>query len=423
MSKGDVNPLGVSTKEFDGGSLRHRRSSVSPPTRLDRWLQERLAERLDSSRVRIALWDLPDGAVPETVPATLRFGDRAALFQLLMNPAANFGDLYSTGRITVHGDLLAVLDEGFRHHGHRSGPARAPSRFGLQTPDLSDSRENIHHHYDIGNEFYRLWLDREALQYTCAYYADEAMSLEQAQQAKMHHVCRKLRLEPGERVIEAGGGWGGFAMFMAKNYGARVRSFNISREQIAWSRDRAKAENLDGLVEFVEDDYRNISGHCDAFVSIGMLEHVGVGNYRELGALIGRVLTHEGRGLVHTIGRDSARPLNPWIARRIFPGAYPPTLREMTEIFEPNGLSVLDVENIRLHYARTLEHWLERYEQNLEAVRSMFDESFVRAWRLYLAGSIKAFEHGSLQLFQVVFARSGVNQIPRTREHMYPAGD
>jgi cyclopropane-fatty-acyl-phospholipid synthase len=248
------------------------------------------------------------------------------------------------------------------------------------------------------------------------------MSLEQAQRAKMHHVCRKLRLEPGDRVVEAGGGWGGFAMFMAKNYGVSVRSFNISKEQIAWSRHRAKAENLDGLVEFVEDDYRNISGRCDVFVSIGMLEHVGVGNYRELGALIGRVLTREGRGLVHTIGRDSSQPLNPWIARRIFPGAYPPTLREMMEIFEPNELSVLDVENIRLHYARTLEHWLERYEQNIEAVRSMFDEAFVRAWRLYLAGSIKAFEHGSLQLFQVVFARSGMNEIPGTREHMYPAG-
>jgi cyclopropane-fatty-acyl-phospholipid synthase len=422
MSKDDVNPLGVSTREYEGDDLQSGRISAGPPTRLDRWLQERLAERFDSSHVRFALWDVPAGTLPNSGPATVRFGDRGALLQLLTNPAAKFGDLYSTGRITVHGDLLVVLDEAYRSRHRHSRLPRTPSRFRLQTPNLSDSRENIHHHYDIGNEFYRLWLDREALQYTCAYYADEAMSLEQAQQAKMHHVCRKLRLEPGEQVIEAGGGWGGFAMFMARNYGARVRSFNISKEQIAWSRERAKAENLDGLVEFVEDDYRNISGRCDVFVSIGMLEHVGVGNYRELGALIGRVLTREGRGLVHTIGRDSAQPLNPWIARRIFPGAYPPTLREMMEIFEPNELSVLDVENIRLHYARTLEHWLERYEQNLDAVRSMFDESFVRAWRLYLAGSIKAFEHGSLQLFQVVFARSGMNEIPRTREHMYPDG-
>ena len=129
-------------------------------------------------------------------------------------------------------------------------------------PDLSESKRNIHHHYDIGNDFYKLWLDREALQYTCAYFADPAMTIEQAQQAKMHHVCRKLQLKPGERVVEAGGGWGGFALFMAKNYGVRVRSFNISKEQIAHSRALGQAAKaLDGLVEFVEDDYRNLTGH------------------------------------------------------------------------------------------------------------------------------------------------------------------
>jgi cyclopropane-fatty-acyl-phospholipid synthase len=420
MDKSDINPLGVSSKTTGGERTAAGRQSTAPPTKLDRWVADRLAERFDTSRVRIELWDAPSG--PGDVSARVRIVDRRALYALVTNPARNFGELYSTGRITVDGDLLAVLDEAYRSTNRHPRLSQWLARVRAQTPDLSDSRDNIHHHYDIGNEFYRLWLDREGLQYTCAYYPDAAMSLEQAQVAKMHHVCRKLQLEPGERVVEAGGGWGGFAIFMARHYGVRVRSFNISKEQIAWSRHWAKNEELENLVEFVEDDYRNISGRYDVFVSIGMLEHVGVGNYKGLGALIDRVLTPEGRGLVHTIGRDRQQPLNPWISRRIFPGAYPPTLREMMGIFEPNGLSVLDVENIRLHYARTLEHWLERYEQNLESVRSMFDESFVRAWRLYLAGSITAFEHGSLQLFQVLFARSGMNAIPRTRDHMYPSG-
>src|SRR5690606_20900116 len=353
----------------------------------------------------------------------VRVLDSKALLQLVMNPELHFGDLYSAGRIDVRGDLLTVLGVAYQAHAEKSKLRRWLDR-GRQfaAPDLHESRRNIHHHYDIGNRFYELWLDREALQYTCAYYPTAEATLEEAQQAKMHHVARKLRLRPGERVVEAGGGWGGFALFMAKNYGVKVRSFNISKEQIAYAREWAKRQSLQDSVEFIEDDSRNVSGEHDVFVSIGMLEHVGAGNYRELGRVASRALTKNGRGLIHSIGRDKPAPLNPWIDKRIFPGAYPPTLREMMEIFEPNGFSVLDVENIRLHYAKTLEGWLERYEQNVEAVRSMFDEAFVRAWRLYLTGSIAAFVHGNLQLFQVLFARTGDNSIPWTRAHVYGGG-
>jgi cyclopropane-fatty-acyl-phospholipid synthase len=418
MNRYQSSPLGLSGKESG-----QERPSTSRPTKLDHWLVDQLSRRFDTTRVRFELWDSSTASGTEGTPAILRFSDCGALVQLLTHPELNFGDLYGAGRIAVDGDLRVVLDEAYRHANQNPRRSRVLARLRSSTPDLSDSRRNIHHHCDIGNEFYRLWLDREALQYTCAYYADAAMSLEQAQQAKMHHVCRKLRLRAGERVVEASGGWGGFALFMARNYGVQVRSFNISKQQISWSRDWAKAEGLDGQVEFIEDDYRNISGRYDAFVSVGMLEHVGPGNYRQLGALINRVLTPEGRGLVHSIGRDRPQPLNPWIALRIFPGAYPPTLREMMDIFEPNGLSVLDIENLRLHYARTLEHWLEDYEANVEAVMSMFDEAFVRVWRLYLAGSNRAFEHGKLQLYQVLFSRSGMNAIPRTRAHLYASGD
>mgnify|MGYP002063653610 CR=1 FL=1 len=190
-----------------------------------------------------------------------------------------------------------------------------------------------------------------------------------------------------------------------------------------WSRYRQQsapaAEGLDAQVEFVEDDYRNIRGQCDAFVSVGMLEHVGVGNYPLLSEVVHRCLRNTGRGLIHSIGMNYERPLNTWIERRIFPGAYPPTLRQMMEIFEPSGFSVLDVENLRLHYALTLRHWLQRYESVVGQVESMFDREFTRAWRLYLAGSIAAFEMGALQLFQVSFARGHQNQIPWTREYLY----
>jgi cyclopropane-fatty-acyl-phospholipid synthase len=419
MTRGHFERLGVGADRSNGES-RESPSSRRAPNGLDRWIAAQLSGRLDRSRVRLALWDEPgivDAA--EGSAAVVRIVDRKALRQLIQNPILNFGDLYSAGRITVHGDLMQVIDEAYRFAEKNPMPGWFRRSTRPASPGLADSRRNIHHHYDIGNDFYALWLDSEALQYTCAYYAEPTMTIEQAQQAKMHHVCRKVRLQPGERVVEAGGGWGGFALFMAKHYGAKVRSFNISSEQINHSREWARRENLDSQVEFVEDDYRNISGEYDAFLSIGMLEHVGTGNYKELGRLINRVLTREGRGLVHTIGRDRPQPLNPWIDRRIFPGAYPPTLREMMDLFEPNGLSVLDIENIRLHYAETLRAWLERFEQNADTVRSMFDDAFVRAWRLYLVGSIAAFVHGKLQLFQVSFARSGENEIPWTRAHLY----
>jgi cyclopropane-fatty-acyl-phospholipid synthase len=172
-------------------------------------------------------------------------------------------------------------------------------------------------------------------------------------------------------------------------------------------------------VEFIEDDYRNISGEFDAFVSVGMLEHVGVENFRELGTVIDRSLNNTGRGLIHSIGRDQPGLMNAWIEKRIFPGACPPSLSQMTDIFEPSRFSILDVENLRLHYARTLEHWLARYDAVADRVAEMFDHTFVRAWRLYLAGSIAAFAAGELQLYQVAFTRQGNNDIPWTRQHLY----
>ena len=208
---------------------------------------------------------------------------------------------------------------------------------------------------------------------------------------------------------------------MAGQYGCRVRAFNISKEQVVWARERAKELGLVGRVEFVEDDYRNLSGRFDAFVSVGMLEHVGRNQYRALGRAIDRCLEPGGRAFLHSIGRARPAPLNPWVETNIFPGAYTPTLREMVKILEPHDFAVLDVENLRLHYARTLQHWLVRFEQHAEAYTERFGERFVRMWRLYLAGSIAGFQAGSLQLFQVLFARTSSTQAPGTRSHLHEA--
>jgi cyclopropane-fatty-acyl-phospholipid synthase len=375
--------------------------------------------------VQFALWNGERIASAGVEPvATLHLPDRATLMKLCMDPDVQFGELYSTGKMPVEGDLgglIEVLYQGAARPGRNSiALLRKLGQWLHKRPanTLHGSRENIHHHYDIGNEFYALWLG-STMAYTCAYFPTPDASLDEAQFAKMEHVCRKVRLRPGQHVVEAGCGWGGLALYMARHYGVKVTAFNISREQIAYARERAKAAGLEHSVEFVEDDYRNISGSFDAFVSVGMLEHVGVENYPALGDLIRRSLKPDGLGLIHTIGRNRWKPMHRWIDRRIFPGANPPSLKQMMDIFETAGFSVLDVENLRLHYAKTLDCWWQLYEQSSDQVTRMFDENFVRMWRLYLAGSRAAFRTGEMQLFQVVFAPGTSNNVPMTRHHLY----
>ena len=388
---------------------------------LESRLLHALLERLGSPPIEFTLWN------GERVPAAgepacrVRILDRGTLWSILADPQVRFPDAYSEGRLEIEGDLVRLLEEVYHASARGKSPALGRLLERVHRPrlnTLAGSRQNIHHHYDIGNEFYTLWLGA-TMAYTCAYYPEADTALDAAQAAKMHHVCRKLRLRAGESVVEAGCGWGTLALHMARHYGVKVRAFNISREQVAYARERAAREGLASQVEYVLDDYRNIHGRYDAFVSVGMLEHVGVDNYRSLGGVIRRSLVANGRGLIHSIGRNSPAPLQPWIEKRIFPGACPPALGQMMSIFEPWDLSILDVENLRLHYAQTLRHWLERFEAQSGRVRQMFDEKFVRMWRMYLAGSIAGFTTGTLQLFQVVFAPPENNDVPRTRAHLY----
>jgi cyclopropane-fatty-acyl-phospholipid synthase len=418
------DPAGRFDASPHGRAGAREKGAQAPPTAAERWALGQLARLAGRPPVRFVLWDGAEWPASGSPPvARLLIHDRRTLWQLLNNPDLSFGDAYTRGDLEIEGDMvecLLALYRGMRGARQDSrlfnGLKRWRNRARPNTP--TDSRSNIHRHYDLGNDFFRLWLDQEMV-YTCAYFPSETLSLEQAQLAKMDHVCRKLRLRPGETVIEAGCGWGSLARHMVRHYGVRVQAYNISREQILYARERAKAEGLDKQVDYVEDDYRNIRGQCDAFVSVGMLEHVGPDNYPALGNVIERCLTPNGRGLLHSIGRDQPCPMNAWIERRIFPGAYPPTLRQMMAVLEPAGFSVLDVENLRLHYAKTLEHWLARFEDHADEIGALYDEPFVRAWRLYLAGSLTAFLSGWLQLFQVVFTRTGENAIPWSRAYLY----
>jgi len=383
---------------------RRTRRTTPAVTAADRWLASRVQRSIAPARVRLELWDGTSPYRRQDHPVgDLVLRNRHTLLGLAINPDLWFGEAYTSGGLEVRGELEPVVEALSR----LSAPAPTwRERIATALPNTpGGARRNVHHHYDLGNDFYARWLDREMV-YTCAYFTDEQMSLEEAQRAKLDLVCRKLRLRPDETVVEAGCGWGALALHMARSYGVRVRAFNISREQLEYARARAVREGLSGRVEFIDDDYRNVSGHFDVFVSVGMLEHVGLRHFGTLASVLARSLKRDtGRGLLHFIGRDVARPLNPWIRRRIFPGGYPPTLSEVTtRVLAPAGMSVLDVENLRLHYARTLECWADSFAAVSDYVQATYGDEFRRAWELYLAGSQAAFATGWMQLFQVVFA-------------------
>jgi cyclopropane-fatty-acyl-phospholipid synthase len=382
-------------------------------------LATRLQRTLEPAAIRLELWNGATSYTGSTPIGTLVVRDRRTLRGLVFYPHLHFGEAYMRGSLDVRGELEPVLEALSRLS---LSPSRA-ERIALRLApanNLHRARRNVQHHYDLGNDFYRSWLD-EQLVYTCAYFEHPEASLEDAQTAKLDLICRKLRLRPGETVVEAGCGWGALALFMAREYGVHVKAFNLSREQIAYARSRAIREGLSGLVDFIEDDYRNVAGQCDVFVSVGMLEHVGLRHFPSLADVIGRVVRRShGRGLLHFIGRDIPRPLNAWIRRRIFPGGYAPTMSQVaTKVLEPARMSILDVENLRLHYARTIAHWSRRFAAIGTDVRARHGEEFRRAWELYLAGSEATFAVGTLQLFQVVFAPFETAPAYWTRAQMY----
>jgi cyclopropane-fatty-acyl-phospholipid synthase len=393
----------------------------------DEWVLRRVFTAIGQAPIRVVVRGGADVSPQGISPiATVVIEDRKTLAGLVRDPEISFGDAYMDGKLEVEGDLVSFLEVIYQSMERSPTIGKWYSRLASKWLDVwqdnspSGSRKNIHRHYDLGNDFYKLWLDDQML-YTCAYFPTPSATLEHAQVAKMDHVCRKLRLQPGETVVEAGCGWGALALHMAREYGVQVKAYNVSREQIAFARDRARAEGLSDRVEYVEDDYRAISGKFDVFVSVGMLEHVGADHFEELSDIIHRSIGDSGRGLLHFIGRNYPAVFSRWIRKQIFPGAHTPSLRAALKILEPKNFSVLDVENLRMHYAKTLEHWLERFENSRQQVAAMYDSRFVRAWRLYLAGSLAAFRVGDLQLFQILFTGSEREPIFWTRDPLYAA--
>ena len=375
------------------------------------------------SQFAFEFWDgeaIVHGNQPQV---SLRFKSKEGAKKLLRNGFLGFGEAYLTGDLEVEGDLQELLRLGIcLKYDRRNLAFWQKIRFlahSLATKNtLGRAPQNIEHHYDLGDNFYQLFLD-QTLTYSCGYFTSDSDSLKQAQCNKYEHICRKLRLRRGEKLLDIGCGWGGMLIHAAQNYEVRGLGVTLSRNQYERANMEIKELGLHNSIKVALADYREIDEEFDKFVSIGMFEHVGKAFIPAFMNKLSRLLRRGGIGLLHTIGKVTESPGDPWILRYIFPGGYIPNLPEIVREMGLAGFSVLDVENLRLHYARTLDCWADNYERNLEKVAQMFDESFVRMWRLFLNASSVGFKYGSSRLYQILFSNGLNNELPLTRKHIY----
>ena len=358
----------------------------------------------------------------------LRLTDPALPRRLVLSPDLALGEGYMAGTVEIEGDDLhgllglalsniAAAPANWRDRAVTTGARLRP--FDRLNP-AERARRNVAHHYDLSERLYRLFLD-EDMQYSCAYFRDPAMSLEEAQSAKKAHIAAKLLIEPEMRVLDIGCGWGGMALSLARDHGARVLGVTLSEEQHRVATERARQAGLSDRVEFRLIDYRAVTGRFDRIVSVGMFEHVGVPHYRRYFRTVHDLLAPDGVALIHTIGR-AAPPgaTSPWITRYIFPGGYCPSLSEMMAAVEDERLYETDIEVWRLHYAMTLRHWHDRFVASIDEARALYDDRFCRMWRYYLVASEQTFRLNRQCVFQVQMAHRQ-EAVPLTRDYLYPA--
>ena len=355
-----------------------------------------------------------------------RIHDRRLPFRLLLSPSVALGEAYMDGRITIEvGTLREFLQivtsnlQALDAHPAQSFRARlsALARLRPRPNHKKRARANVAHHYDLSGALYELFLDADR-QYSCGYFAEGCETLEDAQIAKKRHLAAKLLVRPGDRVLDIGSGWGGLALDLARNAGAEVLGITLSREQLEVARARAESAGLEGRARFNLVDYRDVRERFDRIVSVGMFEHVGRGHYDAFFSTVARTLKPRGVAVIHSIGRRSPPGgADPWISKYIFPGAYVPALSEVMTAVERSGLWATDVEILRLHYAETLRHWYDRFQQNRDKALAIYDERFCRMWEFYLAACEMMFRNGELMVFQIQLAHEP-DAVPFTRDYL-----
>jgi len=376
---------------------------------------------IDASGARHVFEGVP---VEGLVPVTVKLHDRSLHWKIALRPALMVGEAYMNGTLTIEEgdvyDFLALAAENM----HRADPQYSPGekmsaflRLLQQWNPVDVSKKNVAHHYDLSGALYDLFLDRDR-QYSCAYFGAPDISIDEAQAAKKGHIMAKLLLEPGQRVLDIGCGWGGLALSIAKAADVEVTGITLSEEQLKVAQRRAEEAQLAHKVRFLMCDYRNLSGQFDRIVSVGMFEHVGVNHFRQFFETARDRLSDAGVMLLHSIGRaHGPGATNAWIRKYIFPGGYVPALSEVMPQVEKTGLYVTDIELLYPHYADTLRAWRMRFMARRDEAIKLYDERFARMWEFYLAGAETAFRHQGQMVFQMQMAKRFQN-VPRTRNYI-----
>ncbi len=389
---------------------------------LDRWFRG-----LTGHVFAVRFWDGSLKTYGEGSPTfTIIIKKESVLGEIARNLSLGFGEAYMRGDVDVEGsvpELCAMF--------HGTDIKNASLSFGAKVANfilrqqhrgrLGRAQKNVEHHYDLGNDFYAMWLGKERL-YSCAYFKAPHDSIDTAQANKLEHICKKLFLQAGETLLDVGCGWGALVIHAAKKYGVKAYGITLSKGQFEYASQRVREEGLTDQITIELVDYRELIRRgvtFDKVVSVGMFEHVGLKQYPEYFAATDQLMKPGGIGVLHTIGKMQSGAFDPWVEKYIFPGAHLPGLDEIASTINRFAFRVTDIENWRPHYAFTLDHWLEGFEANIEKVRGMYGESFVRMWRLYLAGSSAGFRYGDLDLWQIQFTKGLRNDLPLTREYLY----
>jgi cyclopropane-fatty-acyl-phospholipid synthase len=379
-------------------------------------------ELIDATRGRHVVNGSPGPSV------AIRLHDRALHWKLLVNPRLHLAEAYMDGALTIeHGDIYDLIEILVRNDAMMIGDnklwrsifrAQRLTRRLHQYNPIARSRTNVAHHYDLSDQLYELFLDRDR-QYSCAYFLSSDDDIDTAQLNKRRHIAAKLLIRPGMKVLDIGSGWGGLALYLASECGADVTGLTLSTEQLKVARRRAAQAGLSDRVRFHLRDYREEHGQYDRIVSVGMFEHVGISQYPAFFGQVHDLLKPDGVALLHSIGRsDGPGWTNPWLRKYIFPGGYSPAISEVVPRIEDARLWVTDIEVLRLHYAETLKAWRRRFLQHRDQVLTLYDERFCRMWETYLVGSEIAFRHGSHLVMQIQMAKA-VETVPLTRDYMF----